>query len=194
MSGKRFQYNGPQTPGKNTPASYTAKIASAVINACLNTGILPSVVIGIALKESFYGNDYKAHVFNNPFGHKAFKNWSGDGVRMSKNPNAPYWRVYPTLKDGIKAQVAILQQGKFKLNGVALKKTPLEQLNALQKAGFNVGPDRAVYASKITGIINQYDLQNYDRQLLAMERSLNENGLAFQEQDAITKALHNIFA
>ncbi|MFD1632036.1 glycoside hydrolase family 73 protein [Pseudopedobacter beijingensis] len=194
MAGKRFQYTGVQTPGKNTPQSYTAKIASAVIRACANTGILPSVVIGQAIKESGAGNDYKAFVYNNPFGHMALSNWSGDGVRLSTKKGAAYWRVYPTLYDGIKAHIANLQQGKYKIKGVALKKTPLAQLNALQDAGYNVGPDKNVYAGKIAAMINNLGLEKYDRELIAYERNINDNNLAFHEQDGITKALHNIFA
>jgi flagellum-specific peptidoglycan hydrolase FlgJ len=191
--GKRFQYNGSQTPGNNTPQQYAAKVATAAISACLNTGILPSVVIGQALQESLSGNDYKAFVFNNPFGHKAFANWSGDGARKGTG-NSAYWRVYPTLKDAFKAHVAILQQGKFKVHGVALKKTPLAQLDSLQKGGYNVGPDKHLYALKINKIINQYNLQGYDKQMQAMERSVNPNDLAFHEQDFLTQGLHSIFA
>lgn len=191
--GKRFQYNGPQTPGKNTPKQYIAKIASHAINASLNSGILPSVLIGKTLQESANGNDYKAFYFNNPFGHMAFKTWSGDGVRKGTG-KAPYWRVYPSLAEGFKAAVGILKQGKFKLEGVSLKTTPKAQLDSLQRAGYNVGPDRREYAAKINRIIAQYDLEKYDRQLRAMERELNGNNLAFHEQDPITKALHNLFA
>ncbi|ADY51440.1 Mannosyl-glycoprotein endo-beta-N-acetylglucosamidase [Pseudopedobacter saltans DSM 12145] len=194
MAGRRFQYTGKQTPGNNTPASFTAKIASAVIRACANTGILPSVVIGQAIKESGSGNDYKAFVYNNPFGHMALASWSGDGVRLSTKKGAPYWRVYPNVYEGIKAHINNLQQGKYKLQGVALKKTPLAQLKALQAAGYNVGPDKNVYANKVAGIIDSYNLENYDRELMAYERNINDNNLAFHEQDGITKALHNIFA
>lgn len=192
MPGKRIQYSGPQSPGKNTPKTFIEKVAPLAIRACANTGILPSVVIGIGLKESLFGNDYKAALFNNPFGHRAFDSWSGDGVRMSKN--GVYWRAYPSLYDGIKAHVSILQQGKFKVEGVALKSTPKAQLDSLQRAGYNVGADKAIYAGKINNIINQYDLHRYDKQLIAYEKTLNNNGLAFHEQDGITKALHNIFA
>ena len=137
---------------------------------------------------------YKAFYYNNPFGHMATSSWSGDGVRLSKNPTAPYWRVYPTLAAGIKAHVENLKQGKYKLHGVALQKTPLKQLQALQKAGYNVGPDKNEYASKISNVIKQYNLESYDKTLTAMERELNDNNLAFHEQDGITQALHNLFA
>ncbi|MBK0383527.1 glucosaminidase domain-containing protein [Pedobacter sp. SD-b] len=191
--GKKIQYKGSSTPGKNTPGQYASKIASAVIKACLNTGILPSVVIGQAMQESLYGNNYKAYYFNNPFGHMANSNWSGDSVRLGTG-KAPYWRAYPTLLDAFKSHVAILQGNKYKIQGVALKKTPIAQLDSLQKAGYNVGPDRNQYAAKINRIINQYQLPGYDKQLLAMERELNDNNLAFHEQDGITQALHSIFA
>ena len=192
--GKRFQYHGPQTPGHNTPASYARQIGSLVVQLCANTGILPSVVIGQAIKESGSGNDYKAYVYNNPFGHMALSSWSGDGVRLSTKKGAPYWRAYPSLAEGIKAHIRNLQQGKYKLAGVALKKTPLAQLQALQTAGYNVGPDKAVYAAKINSVINNLGLQQYDNQLIAMERQMNPNGLAFVEQDGVTRAIHSILA
>jgi flagellum-specific peptidoglycan hydrolase FlgJ len=193
MAGKRFQYTGAQNPGNVAPKEFISKISSMAINACFNTGILPSVVIGIALQESYHGNDYKSFIFNNPFGHKAFASWEGDGVRKGTG-KAPYWRVYPTLKDSFKATVGILQQGKFKIQGVALKKTPLAQLNSLQKGGYNVGPDKSEYAGIINKSITQYNLQGYDKQMQAMERSANDNNLAFHEQDYLTQGLHSIFA
>ncbi|MBC8051874.1 MAG: glucosaminidase domain-containing protein [Sphingobacteriaceae bacterium] len=194
MAGKRFIYTGPQSPGNYTAAQFAAKIAPMAVKNCVNTGILPSVVIGVALKESLYGNDYKAAVYNNPFGHMANSNWDGDGVKKTKNPNAPYWRVYPTLEAGIKAHISNLQQGKYKIKGVALQKTPLTQLQAMQKAGYNVGPDKHEYAGKIAGIIRSRGLEKYDQDLFAYERQINNNSLAFHEQDGITKTLHNIFA
>jgi hypothetical protein len=70
----------------------------------------------------------------------------------------------------------------------------LAQLNSLQKGGYNVGPDKSEYAGIINKSITQYNLQGYDKQMQAMERSANDNNLAFHEQDYLTQSLHSIFA
>jgi flagellum-specific peptidoglycan hydrolase FlgJ len=194
MAGKRIRYKGPVTPGNRSINQFVSILAPLLVKYCVNTGILPSVVVGIALKESSAGNDYKAFVFNNPFGHKAFGTWDGDGVKRTDNPNAAYWRVYPSLEEAVKSHVAILQGGNYKKNGVALQKTPYNQLVALQKAGYNVGGDKHEYAASITNIIRSRGLQKFDQDLFAYERSINNNSLAFHEQDGITKALHNLLA
>lgn len=187
-------YRGKQTPGNLSVTQLINKVGAFAVRACLNTGILPSVVIGQAIKESANGNDYKAFVYNNYFGHMANSNWSGDSVTAKQSGAAPYWRIYPTIESAFAAHVANLKQGKYKLQGVALKKTPLAQLQALQTAGYNVGPDRHVYAAKINKIINVYNLDDFDSKMMAFERSTNPNGLAFNEQNGVTKALHNLFA
>lgn len=192
--GKKIIYRGNQTPGNLSQAQFVRKIAAAVVRACLNTGIFPSVVIGQAIQESAVGNNYKAFVYNNLFGHMANANWSGDSVTAKQSGAAPYWRIYPDLESAVGAHIRNLQQGKYKLKGVALKKTPLAQLQALQDAGYNVGPDRHQYAAIINKKIKDQNLTAYDMQVTAMERSINPNSLAFHEQDGITKALHNIFS
>jgi len=186
-------YKGSQRPGNLSVTQLINKVGAYAVRACMNTGILASVAIGQAIKESANGNDYKAFVFNNYFGHMASGSWSGDSVTAKQSGAGPYWRIYPTIEAAFEAHVKNLLQGKYKLQGVALKKTPLAQLNALQKAGYNVGADKHTYAKAINNIINTYNLDEFDNHMLAMERQSNPNGLAFSEQDGITKALHNLF-
>ena len=192
--GKKLIYKGPQTPGKQSVKELINKVGRDAIKACFNSGILPSVVIGQAIKESASGNDYKAFLYNNYFGHMALSSWSGDSVTAKQSGKGPYWRIYPTTEQAFTAHVKNLLQGKYKLYGVALKKTPLAQLSALQKAGYNVGPDRNQYAAAINKIINFYDLGSFDNEMMAFERSQNENGLAFVQQDSLTRVLHSLFA
>lgn len=139
-----------------TADQYAAKIAPQAIKACVNTGIFPSVVIAQAMLEGGNGSDYKAAHFNNPFGHMAYGNWSGKKIRRSKT--GPWWRVYDSMKEAFSHHIDILKAARYKAKGVLLAKNPFEQLLAIQKGGYNAGPDRNVYAQKLSKIIRDRGL------------------------------------
>lgn len=171
--------------------SFIAQIAPAAVQDCVNTGVFPSLVIAQAIEESGAGSSKLARLFNNLFGHMASAAWTGK--KAQTKPNGRFWRVYDNVTDCITAHISVLKRPLYRLAGVFNTKTPLDQALALQKAGYNTGADRAQYAGKLYKLIKTYDLQRFDKQMQAIERSKNTNGLAYTEQPGATLTLHQIF-
>lgn len=171
--------------------SFIQQIAPAAVQDCVNTGVYPSLVIAMAIQESGAGTSKLARFFNNLFGHVASATWSGKKGKTA--PNGRLWRIYDSMADSISAHIQVLKRPLYRMAGAFTAKTPFEQALALQKAGYNAGPDRAQYAAKLYRIIKSYGLQRYDQQMQAIERSKNTNGLAYHEQSGTTLTLHQIF-
>jgi flagellum-specific peptidoglycan hydrolase FlgJ len=170
--------------------TFAEEIAPGVITSCLNTGVFPSLVIAQAIQESGSGQSKQAKLFINFFGHMASKSWPGQRGQTVKG--GKFWRIYNSVEDCITGHINILKRPLYRLQGVFKARTPFEQALALQKAGYNTGPDRNEYALKLSKIIKSLDLQKYDREMLSLERRKNTNGLAYSEQPAITIALQNL--
>lgn len=170
--------------------SFVQNIAPAVVASCVNTGVFASVVIAQAIEESAAGRSPQAVKGNNLFGHKASSTWAGK--TMQTVAGGALWRVYGSVSDSINAHIGILKRMSAKLAGAFKVKTPYEQTAALQKSGYDAGPDRAQYAQKLNTIISALNLQQYDQQQFALERQKNPNKLAYKDQPALTLALHNI--
>ncbi|QKJ28426.1 glucosaminidase domain-containing protein [Mucilaginibacter mali] len=173
-----------------TPQQFAQSIAPTVIADCLNTGVFPSVVIAQGIQESGSGSSPLATRFKNLFGHMASATWKGLTAQLV--PGGKEWRVYNSIADSIAAHIQVLKQTKYRLAGAFAAKTPADQAQALQNAGYNKGADRDQYAAKLTRIIKLYGLEKYDAQMIAMERQKNENNLAYSEQDTITRHIHNL--
>jgi flagellum-specific peptidoglycan hydrolase FlgJ len=163
-------------------------IAPAAVQSCVNSGIFPSVVIGQAIWESDSGRSTLASKFNNLFGHIASSSWMGATAKLG----GKLWRAYGSVIDSIKAHIEALKKPKYWLRGIGKAKTPFEQAQIIQDAGYNTGPDRKKYAANLSAIIRQYNLQQYDEQLFAIEKKTNSNNLAFRDQSGLTKFLHSI--
>jgi flagellum-specific peptidoglycan hydrolase FlgJ len=173
--------------------TFAEEIAPGVITSCINTGVFPSLVIAQAIQESGSGQSKQAQLFHNFFGHMASKAWKDAGKAGQTVRGGKFWRIYDSVSDCVSNHINILKRPLYRLKGVFNARTPFEQALAIQKAGYNTGPDRNEYALKLSKIIKQYDLQRYDQAMLVQERRKNTNGLAYSEQPAITIALQNLF-
>ena len=77
------------------------------------------------------------------------------------------WRAYPTVSDGIKAQVDFyIDNGRYKKNGVFNAKTPQDHINAVAKAGYAGG--ESDYVKKVNTVLETLPekLSNYDPNIL----------------------------
>jgi len=173
-------------------SSFAQRIAPDVIANCINTGVFPSVVIAQAIQESGSGTSKIAQMYNNIFGHMANANWTGK--KGQTTPHGNVWRWYNSISDAISAEIVILKKPIYLAAGVVTAKNPFAQAKAIQAAGFNRGGDRAQYADKLSRIIKENNLQQYDNQMFAQERSINKNHLAYYQQPAISKVLHNLLS
>lgn len=140
------------------------------------TGIFASVTLAQAILESGCGREVPNGDSNNLFGIKctnarfSLSTWDGtctppvstteyeNGVAVIKNE--PF-RKYKSINEAVLDHAALLASGRaYTPLGVAQKSDPFSQLEAIAHAGY--AKDNGTYAPKLTRIINQYNLQQWD--------------------------------
>lgn len=147
---------------------YIKKYSDAVIKASEGTGLFASLFMAQAVLESGNGTSSLASKYNNHFGIKADKGWKGKIINLKTrevfNGNDIYikdgFRWYDGEFESFTDRVKFLQANKrYKLNGVFTAKTPEEQADALQKAGYATSLN---YASTLKSIIKANNLKVMD--------------------------------
>ena len=144
-----------------TREEYIEKYYGEVIQATRGTKVFPEVAIMQGALESGNGASSLASKYNNHFGIKADSSWKGEVVKLptrevingkSVTVNEPF-RVYTTARDSFRDYVRFLQDNpRYKKAGVFDAKTPQQQAEALQKAGYATDPD---YASTLKSMISR---------------------------------------
>lgn len=148
-----------QTASREECAKLIGPIAQSYAQS---TGILPSIVIAQAIEETGCGTSSISKEGNGLFNIVASgspnKYWDGSYVTAS---NGKKWRKYKTVSDSIGDHIRLLSEGStYKNAGVALKKTPAEQIAAIQVGGYCA--DCPGYEDRILTPIKKYNLEKYD--------------------------------
>ena len=126
-------------------------------------GILASLTIAQACWESGYGKHAPG---NNLFGIKAGSSWTGakqllwtkeyvDGEYISVQA---WFRSYATLGDSVKDHSLFLTQNP-RYSNIIGETDILTALQNIQKDGYATDPN---YASQLMGVVNSYNLTQYD--------------------------------
>jgi flagellum-specific peptidoglycan hydrolase FlgJ len=156
-----------------TRQEYIQKFRGVVLEAVKGTGLYPSVMMAQAILESsdkngVPGNSSLAKVYNNHFGIKADKSWTGKKVNMKTREVfdgkdviiGDYFRIYGEAVQSFKDRIQFLLKNKRYGNaGVFKSPTPEAQADALQAAGYATDPN---YAKVIKGLIASYNLKDLD--------------------------------
>lgn len=153
---------------------FIAKHRKDVIEATIGTPIFPSVKMAQMIIESsdkygVAGNGITARLANNYFGIKANSAWTGEKMAFSTpNDGQPvnYFRVYPSAKDSVQDHTKFLQVNP-RYSAVFTATTPVDQLIAIEKAGYAEG---AGYAAKLAKIISDYGLEELDREAVEIKK------------------------
>ena len=142
-------------------------------------GILPSLTIAQAILESGWG---KSHIKNNLFGIKAGANWTGKiAVRETKEFINGQWitvqakfRAYDSFNESIEDHAKLLgTTDRYKK--VIQAEDYKEACYEVWKAGYATDPN---YPNKLTNIIEQYELQQYDDLFYEDRKWAMENGIS----------------
>lgn len=143
------------------------KYGPDAVAAAQDSGIFPSVMLSQAILESSgkVGGVYEpaqsllAKNANNLFGIKAGAGWSGPTITLKTGEylNGQYvtvngvFRKYASFGESFKDYINFLKVNpRYAAAGVFTAKTPQEQADALQRAGYATDP---LYSSKIKSII-----------------------------------------
>ncbi len=151
---------------------FISKNANDVIQSVKGTGYFASLKMAQMIIESSgkdengkfgIGKGLAVRKANNYFGIKADKNWKGKKVALSTPRDGKpvsFFRVYPNGLDSLKDHTQfLLNNSRYKKNGVFNAKTPQEQAEALQRAGYSESP---TYSKALIGIIKAYNLEQLD--------------------------------
>ena len=149
-------------------ADYIKQFTLAVVNAAKGTGLFPSLFMAQAILESGNGQSSLAKKYNNHFGIKASKDWKGKVIDMKTrevfNGNEVFikdgFRWYTNPLDSFKDRVDFLKKNqRYAKHGVFTAKSPEEQADALQRAGYATDPN---YAKTLKMLIAKYNLKVLD--------------------------------
>ena len=133
--------------------------------------ILPSITIAQAILETGWGESKLASDFNNLFGIKADKSWTGEYVTLETTEFAgdvinDRFRKYEDMNQSIYDHAKFLYENKrYNQNGVFSSNTYKYQANALQEAGYSTlmnDEGEKIYAKQLIQLIQQYNLQLID--------------------------------
>ncbi|MFA5300134.1 MAG: glycoside hydrolase family 73 protein [Lutibacter sp.] len=136
--------------------------------------MFPSVLIAQAILESNTGNSILASEYNNLFGVKASKDWTGKTVNLQTREVfsgqetfiKDNFRVYSDPGESFRDRVQFLKDNP-RYEKVFYATTPQEQAELLQSAGYATDPN---YAESIIDIIEQYDLTDIDKTKQIMKK------------------------
>jgi flagellum-specific peptidoglycan hydrolase FlgJ len=160
-----------------TRKEYIEEYRDVVLEAVKGTGLFPSLMMAQAILESsdkngVPGNSTLARVYNNHFGIKAGKKWTGKKVNLKTREVfdgndvmiGDYFRVYDHATNSFKDRIEFLRQNsRYAKAGVFLAKTPEDQAQALQDAGYATDPK---YAFILSNLIKQLDLKELDKKII----------------------------
>jgi flagellum-specific peptidoglycan hydrolase FlgJ len=147
--------------------------APVVKAAAHGSGLFPSLFMAQAILESsdskgVPGNSGLAKNHNNFFGIKADKSWKGKKAIMKTREvikgksvmvDAPF-RKYDRPESSFMDRVLFLKNmSRYQKAGVFDAANPIEQAQALQRAGYATDPN---YAKILQGLIDKYNLTTLD--------------------------------
>lgn len=129
-----------------------------------------SIIIGQGILESGAGTGPLSILANNHFGIKCHKEWTGPSVRYDDDEAQECFRQYDKPSESYKDHALFLTSRSryaslFNLDGGDYK----AWAKGLKAAGYATDPK---YPEKLIGIIERYQLYQYDDQMLGIERAL----------------------
>lgn len=170
-----------------TRKEYIARFGKYAIESTKGKDLFPSVLMAQAILESSDANGVPgasvlAKVFNNHFGVKADKSWKGKSINLKTREvfdNKAVmikdgFRVYENpLQSFIDRNEFLARNTRYKAAGVFNAKTPEEQAEALQRAGYATDPN---YANTLKALIRTLKLKELDE--LAKKNESSSTDLA----------------
>lgn len=133
-------------------------------------GVFSSISLAQGILESGSGSSSLSRKYNNLFGIKADRSWTGQTVSLPTKETyggvtvtiTAAFRVYNNWADSIEDHGKFLKENStYSEHGVFTANDYVGQANALQAAGYATDPN---YAAQLIGIIKEYKLDQYDKQ------------------------------
>lgn len=153
---------------------FIIKHSKDVIKSVKGKNIFPSIKMAQMIIESSgrdengkfgIGKGMAVRKANNYFGIKADKRWKGRRIALSTLKDGKpvsLFRVYNSVLDSLLDHTQfLLKNARYSTHHVFAAKTPQEQAEALQRAGYSESP---TYSKALIAMINAYKLTDLDKQ------------------------------
>jgi flagellum-specific peptidoglycan hydrolase FlgJ len=151
----------------------------------LKSGIPASITLGQAILESGAGTGPLSAQANNHFGIKCHKEWNGPSIKYTDDAADECFRKYSDPNESFRDHSYFLTSRSrysdlFKLDKGDYKKWA----KGLKSAGYATDPK---YADKLVSLIERYDLQRFDAEVLGENSARNSKSqMAYQDVEKYT--------
>lgn len=181
--------------------AFVNRFADNVIESVKGSGIFPSVKMAQMIIESSGNDEYgnfkigrglAVRKANNYFGIKADNSWKGRKVALSTPRDGKpvsYFRVYNNPLESMKDHTAfLLKNSRYRTNGVFIARTPAQQADALQRAGYAESQSYSIALKNMIAAYHLFDLDvvkvpDYKTICLAAGGVLVLSGLLYFQDD-----------
>lgn len=149
------------TAAQTPQQKYIEKYSRLAVSEMKRTGVPASVTLAQGILESRSGQSALAQKANNHFGIKCHNDWKGKKYYQDDDEVGECFRVYANADASFRDHSDFLRyRDRYKFL-FELDPTDYRSWAAgLSKAGYATDPS---YASKLTGIIEEYDLSRFDK-------------------------------
>jgi len=158
-----------------TTQQYIEQYKNLAIAEMLRTGVPASISLAQAIVESQSGNGWLARNANNHFGIKC-KNWTGATVTYNDDQPNECFRKYATPADSWRDHSDFLRQNAR--YAFLFQYSPTDYQHwayGLKQAGYATNP---AYAQMLIKVIEDYHLQQYTLEALALQKGQDTTGMA----------------
>ena len=136
-------------------------------------GIPASIILGQAILESGSGTGPLCLFANNHFGIKCHKDWTGPSVSYDDDAAQECFRKYAEAKESYADHATFLVNRTWYADLFKLEKNDYKSWSkGLKAAGYATDPK---YAEKLIGIIERYQLNRFDDEVLGIKSDLVTN-------------------
>lgn len=142
---------------------YIEKYAPIAVEQMQLHNIPASITLAQGLLESAAGSSYLARNANNHFGIKMGSDWTGPTLLKPDDHADDRFRVYDSVRDSYEDHSRFLQRKRYES---LFSLSPIDYrgwATGLKRCGYATDP---AYAQKLIGIIDNYQLYNYDHSVL----------------------------
>lgn len=178
----------------NTPQErYIEKYAPLAVAEMYRSGVPASITLAQGLLESGSGQSELARMSNNHFGIKCHNNWDGGRVYYDDDAKGECFRKYSHPSESFRDHSDFLRfRDRYKFLFDYRVTDYKAWAHGLKKAGYATDP---AYPKKLIKLIEDYDLNQYDRKPASFGKSYNKKNDKVQEpKKAVAKEEKKIVA
>ena len=151
---------------------YIQKYKDIAKEDMLKYGIPASITLGQGILESGAGTGPLSIQANNHFGIKCHKEWTGDSIKYDDDEAAECFRKYKNPEESYRDHSLFLTS---RPRYASLFQLPINDYKSwakgLKDAGYATDPN---YPTKLYLLIERYNLQQYDNEVLGLEKATQE--------------------